>query len=135
MGSLPLAPPGKGQWVGQLNRPVLQPACQSTAPPTPSTPAPPAVLQEGRDAEPFPADPPESPFLGAPWLRARSEHLGHLRGPAGWAWLSCARPSPGPPPPLVPSYVHFPLNFQSVCSAFLNLSTNCVRALLGFTKT
>ena len=124
--SLPLAPLGKGQWVGQLNGPLLQPACQSTAPPTPSTPAPPTVIHEGRDAgwwsrcsRPFQADPPKSPFLGALWLRARSEHLRHLRGPAWWDWLSCARPSPGPPPPLMPSYVHFPLNFQSVCRAFL----------------
>ena len=52
----------------------------------------------------FQADPPKSPFLGAPWLSARSEHLRHLRGPAWWDWLSCALPSLGPPPPLMPSY-------------------------------
>ena len=129
--------------VGGAAESPRPPACLSKHSPTHSQHSSAPCCPSGRErrslgkpgSPPVQADPPESPFLGAPWLRARSEHLGDLRGPARWACLSCARPSPGPPPPLVPSYVHFPLNFQSVCSAFLNLSTNSVRALLGFTRT
>ena len=119
------------------------PACLSKHSPThtqhSSAPYCPSGRERCRLVEPvLPAlsgRPTKSPFLGAPWLRARFAHLRYLRSPAWWDWLSCARPSPGPPPPLIPSYIHFPLNVQSICRALLNLFTDCVRALPGFTKT